>query len=176
MHCFPNLMFSSYQPVSDVENLLSPACIDWKQKRLSLCYMSLETIPISPPVLHIEHSIQFFIVLLRLMYDVSAEPLSQNRAKPLSRDPSDQHVLSIWTLPAPPQAFSAVSLNCCHAAKIRLIFPPKIIMWVQVVVDIVMVFVLFHFTRSIYWLTGYWWLSYHFASSGAIIWFISPLM
>lgn len=40
-------------------------------------------------------------VLLRLMYDVSIESLSQSRTKPLSWDPSDQHVLSIWTLPAP---------------------------------------------------------------------------
>lgn len=45
----------------------------------------------------------WFNFLLRLMHDVSIDPLSQNRIKPLGSDPSDQHVLSIWTHPAPLQ-------------------------------------------------------------------------
>lgn len=56
--------------------------VTWVRKLFSL----------GPPV---EHLIRF---LLRLMYDVSIEPLSQNRTKPFS---CDRHVLSIWTLPAP---------------------------------------------------------------------------
>lgn len=54
----------------------------------------------------------FWSIFPRLMNDVSIEPLSQNRTKPLSWDPSDQHVLSIWTLPAPHGLSFQISLNC----------------------------------------------------------------
>lgn len=85
---------SLYQSISR-RTKVEPTRSDWEQTLLSLCCTKCLA-PSDQPSL----SDDWFGFLLRLMHDVSIDPLSQSRPKPLSPGPSVQHVLSIWTHPA----------------------------------------------------------------------------
>lgn len=119
------------------KNLSTPTRRDRKQKPLSLCYTSSAR-QSSPS----GTQLGFLIVLLRLMYDVSIEPLSQNRTKPESRSKRPTCAFNLDT-PSTPRAFFSIPLNCCHAEKLEPVFffPPS---WkVLVLVVILVVFVVF---------------------------------
>lgn len=100
------------------KNLSTPTRSDWKQKPLSLCYTISAHRPFPSGTW-----LGFLIVLLRLMYDVSIEPLSQNRTKPESRSKRPTCAFNLDT-PSTPRAFFSIPLNCCHTEKLEPVFFP----------------------------------------------------
>lgn len=127
LHCI-SLSVNLWSTMHEL-NKICPTHSDWKTT--SVVIESLQesgTVQLSSQVVPVKHMICFFFkVLLRLMYDVSIKQLSQNRTKPLSSDSSDQHVLSIWTLPAPHGLSFQFHSTAANAAKLGPFFPLKLL-------------------------------------------------
>lgn len=133
----------------------NPTCSDWKQKpQVRKLFSSAHHL--SPSASWFE----FFIVLLKLIYDVSKEPLSQNRIKTKSLD-QPACAFNLDT-PSTPQAFFQVHStapmpqNCFVLFWVSFFFPHKLL-WKSKCLWSLLSSIVFCFLWSIYWLTGYWW-------------------
>lgn len=118
-----------YQPIWDVTNVNGiKICrlLHAVTENKSRCHCVTRAQPASRPRPALNSNSKFLIVLLRLMYDVSIEPLSQNRTKPESRSKRPTCAFNLDT-PSTPRAFFSIPLNCCHAEKLEpVFFPPQL--------------------------------------------------
>ena len=97
----------------------SPTHSNWRQKQLSLCYMSQETIQARPTSRTLDSIF------------TEVDVWCVNRAA----EPKQNKTFQLWPTcafnldtPSTPRAFFSVSLNCCHAAELEtflFFFLPK---------------------------------------------------